>query len=83
MMIINFGLCFILANASTIAMSHTHDKAHGSAAMNFINMGLASLIVLTLSTLQVKTLLLPIIYLLLCMVMISLYIFGQIKEPVF
>ena len=36
---IYFGLCFVMANASAVAMSQVLDKAHGSAVMNFINMG--------------------------------------------
>jgi DHA1 family bicyclomycin/chloramphenicol resistance-like MFS transporter len=66
MIIIYFGLCFILANASTIAMSHVDDKAHGSAVMNFINMGLATLVVLSISLFPMHILLLPTIYIVLC-----------------
>jgi len=81
MIIIYFGLCFILANASTIAMSHVSDKAHGSAVMNFINMGLATLVVLSLGLFPMKTLLLPSIYLVLCIAMMGMYIaFANKKE---
>ncbi len=73
MIIIYFGLCFILANASTIAMSHVNDKAHGSAVMNFINMGLATLIVLALGLLPIKTFVLPVIYFILCIAMIIIW----------
>lgn len=66
MIIIYFGLCFIMANASTIAMSHVNDKAHGSAVMNFINMGVATLVVLSISLFPMKALLLPFIYIGLC-----------------
>ena len=38
MIVIYFGLCFIIGNASSIALSQTEDKAHGSAVINFINM---------------------------------------------
>ena len=48
MIIIYFGLSFILANASVIAMSGVVDKAHGAAVMSFINMGLATLVVFIL-----------------------------------
>jgi MFS family permease len=72
MIIIYFGLCFILANASTIAMNHVSDKAYGSAVMNFINMGLATLVVLSLSLFPMKPLLLPIIYFGLCIAMMGL-----------
>jgi predicted MFS family arabinose efflux permease len=73
MIIIYFGLCFILANASTLAMSHASDKAHASAVMNFINMGLATLAVLVLSLFPMKDLLLPTIYLVLCIVMMAIF----------
>lgn len=72
-MIIYFGICFILANASSIAMSHVSDKAHGSAVMNFINMGLATLAVLSLGLFPIKSLLLPIIYFVLCLVMMGAF----------
>lgn len=73
MIIIYFGSCLVLANASSIAMSHVSDKAHGSAVMNFINMGLATLVVLALSLFPMKTLLLPAIYLVLCIAMMGMY----------
>lgn len=73
MIIIYFGLCFILANASTIAMSHVSDKAHGSAVMNFINMGLATLVVLSLGLFPIKALLLPAIYIILCIAMMGIF----------
>ncbi|MBA3660928.1 MAG: MFS transporter [Gammaproteobacteria bacterium] len=73
MIIIYFGLCFILANASTLAMSHVSDKAHGSAVMNFINMGLATVIVLSLGFFTIKALLLPCIYVILCVSMMSIF----------
>ncbi|RDI46099.1 MFS transporter [Aquicella lusitana] len=44
MIIVYFGLAFIIANASTAAMIHVNDKSHGSAVMNFINMGMATLL---------------------------------------
>lgn len=73
MMIIYFGLCFIIANASTIAMSQVSDKAHGSAVMNFINMGLATLVVLSLGLFPMKPLLLPFIYMILCIGMLAIF----------
>lgn len=73
MIIIYFGLCFVLANASTIAMSQVSDKAHGSAVMNFINMGLATVVVLSIGFLPMKALLLPVIYIILCIVMMGIF----------
>ncbi len=68
--IIYFGLCFVLVNASTIAMSHATDKAHGSAVMSFINMALATVVVLSLSVFPIKALLLPTMGLILCIAML-------------
>lgn len=73
MIVIYFGLCFIMANASTIAMSHVHDKAHGSAVMNFINMGLATLVVLSISLFPMQALLLPAIYIGLCIASMGIF----------
>lgn len=73
MIVIYFGLCFILANASTIAMSHVNDKAHGSAVMNFINMGLATLVVLGTSFVPMSALVLPAVYIGLCIVSIGIF----------
>lgn len=82
MIIIYFGLCFILANASTIAMSHVTDKAHGSAVMNFINMGLATLAVLSLGLFPMKTLLLPAVYLVLCIMMMGAFKLVSKEEKI-
>lgn len=68
-----FGLALILPNASTLAMSQITDKAHGSAVMNFINMGLATVIVLSLEGFQTTALLLPIVYLLIGLAMLMIY----------
>jgi MFS family permease len=73
MVIIYFGLCFVMANASSIAMSHVEDKAHGSAVMNFINMGLATIVVLSLGVFPTAAILLPIIYLVLCIAMVWIF----------
>jgi DHA1 family bicyclomycin/chloramphenicol resistance-like MFS transporter len=64
MMFIYLGLAAILSNASTIAMSDVHDKAHGAAVMSFINMGSATVVVLGLGLLPVTTYLMPILFLL-------------------
>ena len=79
MIIIYFGLCFILANASSIAMSHVNDKAHGSAVMNFINIGLATLVVLSVGLFPMKTLLLPATYIILCVAMMGIFKFVTRK----
>jgi MFS transporter, DHA1 family, multidrug resistance protein len=72
MIIIYMGLSFILANASTLVMAKVSDKAHGSAVMNFINMGLATVTVLALGAFETNAMLLPKIYILLCIAMIPM-----------
>jgi DHA1 family bicyclomycin/chloramphenicol resistance-like MFS transporter len=74
MAVLYFGLCFVLPNASAIAMSSVSDKAHGSAVMNFINMGLSTVMVLTLGLFSFSGLLLPFVYLGICGLMILLFI---------
>ena len=73
MTIINFGLCFIMANASVIAMDEATDKAHGAAVMSFINMGLATVGVFSLSYVTIQITLLPLCYLILCAMMLLLW----------
>jgi MFS family permease len=80
MVMIYFGSCLMLANASTIAMRHTHDKAHGSAVMNFINMGLTTMLVLSLSSYTITLSLLPNIYLILCVVSFGILQFINEKQ---
>nr|WP_237578702.1 hypothetical protein [Legionella pneumophila] len=60
-------------------MSHTSDKAHGSAVMNFINMGLVTVVILGLSLLPMSQYLLPAIYIILCILMMWLF-FSFIKS---
>jgi MFS family permease len=62
MMVIYLGLAFILANASSIAMNNAEDKAHASAVMSFINMGVATVIVLGLCWLPLTNYLMPILF---------------------
>lgn len=70
--VIYTGLCFIVTNAPTIAMQGVHDKAHGSAMMNFINMGFATAVVLVLGHISVTAMLLPIVFITLCALMIGI-----------
>lgn len=74
MAIINFGLCFIMANASVMAMDGATDKAHGAAVMSFINMGFATLGVFSLSYFTIQIIMLPLCYLILCAVMLFFWI---------
>lgn len=73
MMICYFGMSFIFANASTIAMGSVTDKAHGAAVMSFINMGFATLIVLSLGLFPTQPLLMPIIFITISVAMLGLY----------
>ncbi len=77
MMVIYFGLSGILGNASAIAMRDVEDKAHGSAVMSFINMGFATLVVLSLGWLPVSTYLLPVLFLVFCATLVVLYPLTQ------
>lgn len=49
------GMTFIFPNASFIAMQSVTDKASGSAMMSFINMGIATVGVLLVSTITITT----------------------------
>lgn len=73
MMLVYMGLSSILANAASIAMRDVTDKAHGSAVMNFINMGFATITVLIIGWLPLSTYLLPTMFLIFCSGMFGLY----------
>lgn len=73
MMIIFFGLCFIIGNSSTLAMSAVHDKSHGSAVLNFLNLSLATMMVMLSGYLPLKMLLLPSIFVGFIIMMTVLY----------
>ncbi|HAT8647496.1 TPA: MFS transporter [Legionella pneumophila] len=79
MMLCYFGLSLVFANASIIAMSNTSDKAHGSAVMNFINMGLVTIVVLSVGMLSINNFILPAIYIVICIFMAALlYVYQEI-----
>lgn len=69
MVIIFFGLCFILANASSLALAKVADKSHGSAVMNFLNMATATVVILVAGLFKTSTLLLPFTFVVLCILM--------------
>lgn len=73
MVIIYFGIAFVIGNASAVAMSGAIDKANGSAVMSFINMGLTTIVVLSVGLLPVVALLLPIAFIVLCSAMLLIY----------
>lgn len=78
LMICHFGLALVVANASAIAMQHVTDKAHGSAVMNFINMGSVTVLVLNLGFFPTTTIALPSIYLIITILMLGL--FAMLKK---
>lgn len=79
-LLVYFGICFIIANASTLAMMHVSDKAHGSSVMNFLNVGLSTILVLSLGLFSIKPLTLPSVYLALCIGMLFIFQFISIKR---
>lgn len=72
MVLIYFGLSFIMATASTLTMAQTTDKAYGSAVMSFLNMGAATVVVLSLGWFSIHAALLPMVFLGLCVAMFGL-----------
>lgn len=62
-------MTFVMANASGISMMAVADKANGAAVMSFLNMGVATIGVLSLSLFTIKPLLLPLVYLFLSIVL--------------
>lgn len=61
--IIYVGMSFIFANASALAMQNAQDKSTASAIMNFINMGIATVCVLSIGLIPTHSvLLLPVMY---------------------
>ncbi len=80
LLVIYFGLSLILPNASAMAMSHTQDKSHGAAVMTFMNMGSATVIVLLVGLFSISKLLLPLLYIALCLAMIGLYFWIKSKQ---
>lgn len=69
MMFCYIGLALVFANASSIAMSNTTDKAHASAVMNFINMGMVTIIVLCIGEISINLFLLPALFIAICIFM--------------
>ncbi|HEU5280460.1 MAG TPA: MFS transporter [Gammaproteobacteria bacterium] len=72
MVLIYFGLSFIMAVTSTITMAKANDKAYGSAVMSFLNMGSATMVVLSVGAFTVHAMLLPAVFLGLCVAMFGL-----------
>lgn len=80
--IIYFGLCFLLTNGSAYAMSKVSDKANGSAIMSFINLSTVTISVLLLSLFPITAWLLFEIYLILCLLMVGTLLYmHQYRSP--
>lgn len=75
MMLCYVGLAMIYSNASTVAMSTIQDKAHGSAVMSFLNMGLVTVFVLSIAKIQTTLWLLPSLFILISIIMFILSVF--------
>ncbi len=69
MIIIYIGASYILPTASSFALSKVEDKAHGSAVLNFINMGMATVLVLSLGELTITPMVLPAAFICICCAM--------------
>jgi MFS family permease len=69
-LVVYFGLALIIANASTIGMAKVIDKAHAAAVLSFLNMGFATFMTLNVESLPLYLLVLPSMYLLLCLMMV-------------
>jgi hypothetical protein len=82
MIICYFGLSLVITNASTLAMSQVQDKSNGSAIMNFINMGLVTVVVFSLGLLPISTLIMPVVFIGICCVMYGLYLRLSIVEAI-
>lgn len=81
MMLCELGLALIYANISSFAMSTIHDKSHGSAVMSFINMGLTTVVVLSITNMSTTLLLMPSLYICISLVMLGLYFFIKTLKP--
>lgn len=83
--VIYVGLSFVFANASSLAMKNIQDKSTASAMMNFVNMGIATLSVLSIGWVtMLPSLLLPLAFGLLLILGFSLSIalaITQTKSP--
>lgn len=63
MIFIYFGVSFVFANASAVAMRGVVDTSNASAVMSFVNMGLTTVLVLSLNLFAITPLLLPLLLL--------------------
>jgi MFS family permease len=71
-MLIYFGLSLVMPNISAFIMGNVHNKAHGSSVMSFLNLGLATCVVLSSQSFPIRIWLLPAIYLGLSLIMLLL-----------
>lgn len=73
-----FGLALVLPNAASIAMSNVSDKSHGSAVMNFVNMGLVAVVVINLGWFSITAFLLPTIFLIIGAIMAGIHFVNRL-----
>ncbi len=70
---IYIGLSFIYSNASALAMSHAKDKSNASAIMNFINLGVSVVAVLSIESLPIHPAsLMPLLFVLFTLLLLLL-----------
>lgn len=70
---IYFGESLIYPNVSAIAMSAVTDKSHASAVMNFLTIGLPTIAILTIGLFSINTMLIPMIFTVLCVAVICTF----------
>ncbi len=80
MSLVYIGLSLLYANASAFALNHVLDKAHGSAVMNFINIAVGTLVVLSLSSFSSTEPVLLILYTVVIVGVIIIYRFSHLKN---
>lgn len=73
MIVMYFSLSLVLSNASTLALGAVVDKSHGSAVMSFLNMGLTTVVVLSLGFFSIHEALLPGSFLVVSIFMFFMY----------
>lgn len=78
MIIVYLGAAMVMPNASTLAMQSVTDKSHGSAVMNFINMGITTLLVLSAGYWHITPMLLPMAYAFIAIAMIIIFKAGRL-----
>jgi hypothetical protein len=79
MLIINLGGVMLLANASSASMTFATDKSHGSAVINFIGVGFATIAVFATGKMSVTFLTLPLVFSVIMAITLLMYL--VFKKP--